>query len=238
MRFRVFTLLGCLVVGQVLGFGQSDAEIRQEADRIFAKYGSSTPGVAVGILREGKVALVQGYGMASLEQGIGIGKDTVFQVGSVSKQFTAFAVYLLEKQGKLGLEDDVRQYIPELPDFGKPVRIQHLLAHSSGIRDQAALLSLAGWRMDDVMTTAQVLRVIEKQRELNFEPGSAYLYCNTGYTLLAEVVRRVSGVSFAEFTKRNIFEPLGMKNTQFLEDHERILKKRADSYEYVGGEYK
>lgn len=238
MRFRMCKLLMCVVFSRALGFGQSDAEIRQEADRIFAKYGSSTPGVAVGILREGKVALVQGYGMASLEHGISIGKDTVFQVGSVSKQFTAFAVYLLERQGKLSLQDDVRKYVPEVPDYGKPLRIQHLLAHSSGIRDQAALLSLAGWRMDDVMTTAQVLRVIGRQSELNFEPGSAYLYCNTGYTLLSEVVRRVSGVSFAEFTKRNIFEPLRMKDTQFLEDHETVIKNRADSYEYEGGVYK
>lgn len=235
MTARAFLFLVCVLVSGSFGFAQSNEEIEREADRIFSKYGSSTPGVAVGIVRDGKVALVKGYGMASLEHGIGVNRNSVFQIASVSKQFTAFAVYLLEKQGKLSLEDDVRKYIAELPDFGKPIRLKHLLAHSSGIRDQAALLTLAGWRMDDVMTTAQVLRVMGRQKELNFEPGSEYLYCNTGYTLLAEVVKRVSGQSFAEFTRRNIFEPLQMRNSQFLDDHETIIPNRADSYQMQGG---
>jgi CubicO group peptidase (beta-lactamase class C family) len=218
--------------------GQTKSEIEKQLDLHFSKYDSSTPGVAVGIVRDGKIALVRGYGMASLEHLIPVSSNTVFQIGSVSKQFTAFAIYLLEKQGKLTLEDDIRKHVPEVPDFGKTIRIRHLLAHSSGIRDQAALLTLAGWRMDEVFTTSQVLRVLSRQRELNFEPGSAYLYSNSGYTLAAEIVRRVSGQTFAEFTRRNIFEPLQMSRTQFNDDHETIIRGRADSYYREDGRYK
>lgn len=207
-------------------------------DALFSQYTPTTPGVSVGVVHNGKIALLKTYGSASLEHNIPITPSTVFQAASVSKQFTAFAIYLLENQQKLSLEDDIRKYLPELPDYGKPIRIKHLLAHTSGLRDQAALISLAGWRMDDVLTKSQVLRLISRQRELNFEPGSAYLYCNTGYTLLAEIVSRVSGQSFADFTRQQIFEPLQMTSTQFYDDHEKILKNRADSYWKDNGTYK
>ncbi|QOY90789.1 serine hydrolase domain-containing protein [Paludibaculum fermentans] len=240
-RHRTLRLLPavlCAVICGSLGFGQQDAAMEKQMDSLFSKYGASTPGVAVGIVRDGKVVLLKGYGTASLEHGVPVTATTVFQAASVSKQFTAFAVYLLEKQGKLSLEDDIRTYLPELPDFGKSIRIKHLLAHTSGIRDQAALLTLAGWRMDDVMTTEQALRVIRRQRALNFEPGSAYLYSNSGYLLLAEIVRHVSGRTFAEFTRQNIFDPLHMSNTRFSDDHETIIKNRADSYFREKGAYK
>jgi CubicO group peptidase (beta-lactamase class C family) len=233
-----YSLVLCAALYCTLSFGQPNEAIEKQLDTLFSKYSSSTPGVAVGIVREGKVVFLRGYGTASLEHGIPVTSTTVFQAASVSKQFTAFAIYLLEKQGKLSLEDDIRKYVPEVPDFGKNVRITHLLAHSSGIRDQAALLTLAGWRMDDVITTSQVLRVIGRQRELNFEPGSAYLYSNSGYTLLAEVVKRVSGRTFADFTKQNIFEPLHMRDTQFYDDHEKIIRNRADSYQKENDIYK
>ena len=220
-------------------FGQTaDEGIDKQIDQLFSKYNSSTSGVAVAVVKDGKIIFKKGYGTANLEYDVPVTTKTVFNIASVSKQFTAFAIYLLEKQGKLSLEDDVRKYIAEVPDFGKTVRIKHLLAHTSGIKDQWALLALAGWRMDDVITTPQILRLISRQKDLNFEPGSQYLYSNSGYTLLAEIVKRVSGQTFAEFTKKNIFEPLKMNDTQFYDDYEKIIKNRADSYQKETGIYK
>jgi len=151
-------------------------------------------------------------------------------VASVSKQFTAFAVAMLAHQGKLRLDDDIRRHIPEVPDFGKTITIQHLIHHISGMRDQWELLAIAGWRLDDVITREHILKMVKNQKELNFEPGDQYLYCNTGFTLLAEIVARVTGKSFREWTEENIFKPLGMADTQFYDDHERIVKNRAYSY--------
>jgi len=220
-------------------YGQTtENAIDKQIDRLFAGYSRATPGVAVAVVRDGKVIFKKGYGAANLEYDLPVTSKTVFLIASVSKQFTAFAIYLLEKQGKISLEDDIRKYLPELPDTGKIIRIKHLLAHTSGIKDQAALLSLAGWRSGDVTTTPDVLRYISRQKELNFEPGSRFLYSNSGYTLAAEIVKRASGESFAGFTKKNIFEPLGMTDTQFYDDYERIVKNRADSYELENGIYK
>lgn len=227
------SIFGSVSPGQTV-----DNSIDKQIDQLFSKYNSTTSGVAVAIVKDGKVVFKKGYGMANLEYGVPVTTKTVFNIASVSKQFTAFAIYLLEKQGKLSLEDDVRKYIAEVPDFGKTVKIKHLLGHTSGIKDQWSLLTLAGWRMDDVMTTPQILRLISRQKELNFEPGSKYLYSNSGYTLAAEIVKRVSGQTFSEFMKKNIFERLEMNDTQFYDDYERIVKNRAESYELESGVYK
>lgn len=236
---KSFLLIVFIVLSGNAFYGQTiDNAIDKQIDQLFSGYNSTTPGVAVAVIKDGKIIFKKGYGTANLEYELPITPKTVFQIASVSKQFTAFSIYLLEKQGKISLEDDIRKYIPELPDFGKTVRIKHLLSHTSGIKDQAALLTLAGWRMDDVTTTQHNLRLISRQKELNFEPGSQYLYSNSGYTLLAEIVKRVSGGSFAEFAKKNIFEPLEMTDTQFYDDYERIVKNRADSYELENGTYK
>jgi CubicO group peptidase (beta-lactamase class C family) len=139
---------------------------------------------------------------------------------------------LLAQQGKLSLDDNVRKYIPELPDFGTPITIGHLIHHTSGLRDQWELLDLAGWRYSlDLITDDDVMSVITKQKELNFTPGDKNMYSNTGYTLLALIVQRVSGLSFPEFTARNIFQPLGMKNTHFRNDHAEIVKNNAYGYQ-------
>lgn len=220
----------------VFASGQTTAEgLGDYVDGLFSKYDSSTAGVALAVVQDGKIILKKGYGMANLEHGVPITPKTVFNAGSVSKQFTAFAIYLLERQGKLSLEDDVRKYVPEIPQTDKAVRIKHLLAHTSGIRDQLSLLTLAGGRMDDVITTPRILRLLSRQKHLNFEPGSRYLYGNSGYTLLAEIVQRVSGQSFAEFTRATIFEPLGMRDTRFCDDYGTIVKGRADSYAVENG---
>ncbi|MFQ5628440.1 MAG: serine hydrolase [bacterium] len=200
-------------------------------DQMFAPWDTKdTPGAAIAVVKDGKIIYAKGYGSANLEYDIPITPSTVFHIASVSKQFTAFAIAMLVQQGKLSLDDDIRKYLPEVPDFGKKITIRHLVHHTSGLRDQWNLLVMAGWRMDDVITKEHILKLVSHQKELNFAPGAEYLYCNTGYTLLAEIVARVSGKSFAEWTQENIFQPLGIQNTLFYDDHEKIVKNRAYSY--------
>ena len=203
----------------------------EQVDDLFMTWDTkNTPGAAVAVVKGGKIIYKKGYGMAHLEYDIPISPASVFHIASVSKQFTVFATLLLEKQGKLSLDDDIRKYIPEVPDFGKTITLRHLASHTSGLRDQWNLLGIAGWRLDDVITKEHVLKLISTQKELNFDPGEEYMYCNTGFTLLAEVVERVSGMSFVDFTSRFIFKPLQMKSTLFYDDHEKIVKNRAYSY--------
>lgn len=212
------------------GMAQTQNNTAQRIDSLFSKYNSQTPGVAVSVIKDDSVIFEKGYGMANLEYDVPISPQTIFHVASISKQFTTFAIYLLEKQGKISFDDDVRKYIPEVPQFGKKITIKHLCAHTSGLKDQWALLTLAGWRMDDVITTDQILKILSRQKELNFEPGSQFKYSNMGFTLLAEIIKRVSGQSFSQFTKEHIFEPLEMNSTQFYEDNNKIVKNRAYSY--------
>lgn len=196
------------------------------------------PGATIVVAKGDQLLLNKGYGSANTEYNIPNGPKTVFHIASVSKQFTAFSIAMLADQGKLSVDDDVRKYIPELPDFGQKITIRQLIHHTSGLRDQWNLLALAGWRLDDVITKNQVLRIMSKQKDLNFKPGDEFSYCNTGYTLAAEIVSRISGKSFDEWTQENIFKPLGMTNTLFYEDHDRIVKNRAYSYNDFGGELK
>jgi CubicO group peptidase (beta-lactamase class C family) len=210
---------------------QADAAAR--VDKIFEKWNrTDSPGCALSVMRDGRIIYSHGYGMADLDHDVTITPSTVFHVASMSKQFTAASIVLLAQQGKLSLDDDVRKYIPELPDFGTPITIRHLIHHTSGLRDQWELLDLAGWRYSlDLITDDDVMSVITRQKELNFKPGDKHLYSNTGYTLLALVVKRVSGMPFREFTTKSIFEPLGMKNTHFRDDHAEIVKNNAYGYE-------
>jgi CubicO group peptidase (beta-lactamase class C family) len=209
----------------------------RKIDSLFSSYNSKTAGVAVGIVKNGELIYKKGYGTANLEYDIPITPKTIFKVGSVSKQFTTFSIYLLERQGKISLDDDIRKYIPELPVYEKTITIKHLCSHTSGLKDQWALLTLAGWRMDDVITSEQVMKIVTKQKELNFSPGNQFKYSNTGFTLLTEIIKRVSGKSFSEFTKENIFNPLGMENTLIYDDNEKIVKNRAYSYGNENGLY-
>ena len=168
--------------------------------------------------------------MANLEYSIPNEPGTIYHIASISKQFTAFAIQLLAAEGKLSLDDDVRLVLPELHDFGSKITIRHLIHHTSGLRDQWNLLGMAGWRSGDVITEDDILNVVWRQRELNFEPGSEKYYCNTGYTLMSLIVKRVSGVSFRQFCEEQIFAPLGMIHTHFHDDHTEIVKGRAYSY--------
>jgi hypothetical protein len=157
--------------------------------------------------------------------------SSIFHVASISKEFTAMAIHLLARQGKLSLDDDVRKYIPEVPDFGERITIKHLIHHTSGLRDQWSLLEMAGWREDDVITEGDILDLVSRQKALNFKPGEEHLYSNTGYTLLAIIVKRVSGQSLREFADANIFKPLGMTRTHFHDDHTMIVKDRTSAYQ-------
>lgn len=210
----------------------------KQIDQLFSRYNSQTPGASVAVARDGKIIFQKGYGSAALEYDIPITPTTVFHIASVSKQFTAFAILMLENDGKLSVNDDVRKYIPEVPDFGKVITLKQLIHHTSGLRDQWELLGMAGWRLDDIITTKQILNLVSRQKELNFTPGDEMVYCNTGYTLLAEVVARVSGMSFAAFTRTRIFEPLKMNQTLFYDDCEKLVKNRAYSFYQDSSGYK
>ncbi len=204
----------------------------RRVDEIFRQWDKpATPGASVAIVQGGKLLYQKGYGIAHLEYDIPIAPDTIFHVASVSKQFTAMSIVLLEQDGKLSIDDDVHKYLPELPDYGHTIAIRNLLQHTSGIRDQWQTLGLAGWQLDDVITQKQILRMLFRQRELNFTPGSRYLYSNSGFTLLAEIVARVSGKPFPQFAEERIFHPLGMTRTHVHDDHQRIVHDRAYSYE-------
>jgi CubicO group peptidase (beta-lactamase class C family) len=212
--------------------------LHDQTDKVFAKWDSTvTPGCALSVMKDGQIIYKRGYGMADLDHDVTINSGTVFHVASVSKQFTAAAILLLAQEGKLSLDDDIHKYIKELPDFGTPITIRELIHHTSGLRDQWSLLGMAGWRYSlDLITDDDVMELMSHQKDLNFKPGEKHVYCNTGYTLLAQIVKRVSGQSFREFTTSRIFEPLGMKSTHFRDDHAEIVKHIAYGYEEGKGE--
>ena len=201
-------------------------------DKIFERWDrTGSPGCAVGVARGGQVVHSKGYGMANLEYGIRIWPSTVFESGSVAKQFTAAAINLLAQDGKLSLDDPVRKYIPELPDFGTPILIRHLLNHTSGLRSQWPMLALAGRPPGmAVHTIAEILELVSHYKELNFKPGDEFLYNNTGFTLLGVVVQRVSGKSLNQFSQERLFGPLGMTRTQWREDFSAVVPNRATAY--------
>ncbi len=208
----------------------SDAQIVR-IDELFAEYDRTDgPGFALGIYRNGKLIHSAGYGSADLEHNIPITPGTRFDIGSTSKQFTAAALLLLQEEGKLSLEDDVRKYIPELPDYGRPITIRHLLNHTGGLRDYIGLMAMSGVDIDDVTTDDDALRVIVRQKGLEFEPGTDHLYSNTGYFLASIIVERVSGRTLREYAAERLFKPLGMTNTTYLNDHTEVLPDRAIAY--------
>jgi CubicO group peptidase (beta-lactamase class C family) len=211
-------------------------EITSRVDQVFERWNKpDSPGCALGVYKDGEIIYKRGYGMANLNDDIPITSATVFHVASMSKQFTAASIILLAQQGKLSLDDDVHKYIPELPDFHEKITIRELMHHTSGLRDQWLLLDFAGWRYSkDLITDDDVMSVVTRQKALNFKPGERFMYSNTGYTLLAIIVKRVSGMSLREFTTINIFAPLGMTHTHFRDDHEEIIKHDALGYEQDG----
>ena len=200
-------------------------------DSIFAAANRpGTPGAALVVVRDGRVLLERAYGYADLEHKVPVTPTTVFDVASVSKQFTGLAIAMLVEQGRIKLSDDVRKYIPELPNFGPTITIEHLVHHTSGIRDWPLTLVIAGWKFDDVISFDQILRMAYNQRTLNFTPGAEHTYSNTGYNLLAEVVQRVSGKPFRVYMDETIFRPLGMTSSHFHDDWTMVVENRAYGY--------
>jgi CubicO group peptidase (beta-lactamase class C family) len=230
-RATSLTVAIALAVLTATVLGQTPQGADASVDAVFAKWSASTPGCAVGVAIGGKPVLAKGYGMADLEHDVRISPDTIFEAGSVSKQFTAAAVMLLARERKLSLDDSVRTYIPELPDYGAPLTIRHMLNHTSGLRDWGSVAAIAGWpRTTRVHTHAHVLEIVSHQHSLNFTPGTQWSYSNTGFNLAAIIVQRVSGVAFPEFTRTRLFEPLGMTHTSWRDDYTRIVKGRALAY--------
>ena len=231
-------LVASLALAQAPATAPAAADPAAAVDAIFSRFTASTPGCAVGVGVRGRPVLERAYGMADLERDVRNAPDTIFEAGSVSKQFTAAAVLLLARDGTLSLDDPVRKHIPELPDYGAPLTIRHMLTHTSGLRDWGAVAGIAGWpRGRRAHTHAHVLDIASRQKSLNFAPGTDWSYSNTGYNLAAIIVSRVSGRSFAEFSRERLFTPLGMTRTSWRDDYTRVVKHRAIAYEQAADGY-
>ncbi len=204
-------------------------------DKLFAAWDrADSPGCTVGVLQQGKWLYKRGYGSANLDYRLPNGPDKLYYVGSDSKQFTAAAIAILSLAGRISLDDDIRKYFPEMPDYGTPVTVRQLVYHTGGLRDIYVLMALAGKRLEDVFTDADALQLIARQKELNFRPGTDHLYSNSGYFLLGQLVKRVTGQSLRVFADSAIFQPLGMTRTHFHDDPGHVMPGRAMAYEPDG----
>ena len=235
----LFALGGLAVLANAAGAqdrATSDTTARA-VDRVFEAWRNSDgPGCAVGVSRGGVRIFERGYGMANLETDTPIRPSSIFHVASVSKQFTAMAIMLLARDGRLTVDDDIRKYLPEIPDYGTPITIRHLLTHTSGLRDQWELIAMARGRFEeDRITEADVMDIVPRQKALNFTPGAEYVYSNTGFTLLGVIVKRVSGRTLRDFTDERIFKPLGMTHTHFHDDYTMLVPGRTSAYSNVKG---
>ena len=229
---RRFLGAALCALAPALASAQLSSDVSAKIDAVFARFDRKTPGCGVGLARDGKPLFIKGYGAANLEYGIANSDSTVFESGSVAKQFTAAAIVLLAHDGKLSLDDDIHKYLPEVPSFGgQKITIRNLLTHTSGLRDQWGLLGIEGrgpgTQVHSPLTT---LDLVVHQKMLNFPPGSAYLYSNTGYALLGLIVQRVSGKTLDAFTQERLFRPLGMTHTQWRDDFTEVVPNRATAY--------
>ena len=228
MRSASFLLIA--IIAAQTARAQSADPLAKRIDSVFARYTSNGPGCAAGVYQDGKIRFEKGYGSANIEFNAPITPTTPFIVGSVSKQFTAAAVALLIEDGKLSPDDDIRKYVPEIPDYGKPIRVRDLIHHTSGLRDFWTLVDAAGMRNDDTYSVSDILQLAARQQHLSFDPGGEYAYSNTGYVTLGVIVQRVSGKSLAQFAAERIFGPLGMTSTHFHDDHTMPVRGRAAAY--------
>ncbi|PZR26334.1 MAG: serine hydrolase [Citrobacter freundii] len=212
--------------------------ISPKIEKIFAQYTAKEPGCQLSISYKGKLIFSKAWGMANLETGTPLTMNSVIEAGSVSKQFTAAAILLLEQQGKLSLEDDIRKYLPEIPDYGTLIKIKHLIHHTSGLKDWGTIAALTGFgRGSKSFRNEDALEIIAQQRTLNNVPGAEFIYSNSNYNLLAIIVQRVSGKSLADFTKEYIFTPAGMTRTQWRDNFRRVVPNRAVAYYKTGQGY-
>jgi CubicO group peptidase (beta-lactamase class C family) len=234
-RLWIPVLMVLLMAGTALADETTD-----RVDKLFAEWDTTvTPGAALAVVRDGRIVYERGYGMANLEDGLVMTPQRIFDIGSTSKQFTAASIAMLIREGKVGLSDDIRKFLPEMPDYGKVVTVDHLLHHTSGLRDYNALLELAGFRADaDCPTVDEAYEVICRQKRLNYLPGAEYSYTNTGFFLLSRIVEKVSGKSLNAFAQERIFKPLGMTHTLYQDDHNQIIRNRARGYERSKGGFR
>ena len=236
---RTIIIAGSVLVAWLLFSDSSSAqayprtELTIQVDELFAEWdGETSPGGVVGIFMDGRIIYSKGYGVANLDYDIPITPQSVLRIGSISKQFVAMCIAILAEQGKLSFDDDIRTYLPEMPDYGNQITIRHLLHHTSGIREYLALVNLLGKPEGSVFgyTTRELVELLSRQQKLNFEPGSQFSYTNSGYFLLAEIVTRVSGMKASAFAQENIFEPLSMTQTRFYDDPNAIIRNQAFGY--------
>jgi len=234
-NFRRAALILCSIclLAAAASFAQKDAaDLDRKVDQVFAAYDKpDTPGCALGIVRDGEFIYKKGFGTASLELGVPLTSQSVFYMGSVSKQFTAASVVLAAEQGYLSLDDDVRKYVPELPSYGETITLRQMLHHTSGFRDILGLLLLAGRNFEDIHPTSELLDLLSHQKALNYVPGEEFLYSNTNFFLMSVVIRRATGKPLSQFADENIFKPLGMTHTRFYDDHTVVVPGRVPAYE-------
>ncbi len=224
-------VLSCFTQASTPLTDKNSTELTEKIDALFAQYDKpNSPGCALGVIRDGRLIYARGYGLANLEHSIPISSRTVFDIGSTSKQFAAASILLLAQHGKLSLDDEIRKFIPEIPSYDQKITIRHLLHHTSGLRDYLTLMSLVGTDFSGVTTDDDALKLLARQKEINFTPGAEHLYSNSGYFLLSVIVRRANGKSLREFAHENIFTRLGMKHTHFHDDHTMIVPLRATGY--------
>ena len=218
-------------------FAQQDStDLQSKVDQVFAAFDKpDSPGCALGVVRDGAFIYKKGYGTASLELGVPITPQSVFYMGSVSKQFTAASVVLAAEQGFLSLDDDIRKFVPEIPSYGKTITLREMLHHTSGFRDVLGLLLLAGRNFEDIHPTPELLDLLSRQKALNYQPGEEFLYSNTNYFLMSVVIHRATGKTLTQFADENIFKPLGMTHTRFYEDHTVVVPGRIPAYEPLPG---
>jgi len=212
---------------------------KKQINSLFESWNTNNaPGAAVAIIKDGKTIFKQAYGLANLEFGIKNSSSTLFNIASNSKQFTAYALLNLVEEGKINLEDDIRKYLPELPDLGNTIKIKTLAQHTHGIRGITYLLGMAGWNIEDVISRKDVLKLLTQQQDVDFSPETNFSYNNSGYMLLAEIIERVSKKPFHHYLNEIIFTPLEMKSTVLFEDNQKIIPNLASPYFYDGTTYK
>lgn len=220
-----------LAVLPILCLGQITDEQKVRIDSLFQKWDlENYPGGVVGVIQSDTISYLNAFGNASLEYDVPNTSKTMFNIGSVSKQFTAMGIVVLHQQGLLSIDERVEKYFPDFPIFQNPITLKHLLQHTSGLRDFHELLALAGWRGDDYRTDQDILKFMKKQSDLNFHPGERFMYSNTGYVLLAKIIEKVTHEDFGKWMKNNIFDPLGLHSTYVEENYQRIVPQNATSY--------
>ncbi|MGB8914131.1 MAG: serine hydrolase domain-containing protein, partial [Candidatus Sulfotelmatobacter sp.] len=233
-RIALLTLLLCLLVA---ASSLAQEQLTDKVDRVFAEWNAtSSPGCALAVIKDGHIVYEHAYGMANLELSVAITPQSVFDIGSVSKQITATSILLLQQDGKLSLDDDMRKYLPEIPDYGSKITIRHLLHHTSGLRNYDDLFDLEGIPEADLTTDRDAMELIVRQKGVNFRAGEEFLYSDTNFFLMSQIVKRVTGQTLRQFAQERIFGPLEMTSTHFHDDHTMIVPRRATGYApHTGG---